>query len=806
MTTTLRCLLLSLGALALVACPAPSTCDGGSCGAEDASTHTSNAACDAGTFTTANGACLAAGAICDAGFEADPSGWGCVAVVASCDAGSIAVPGGGCAAVGWSTCPDGFTHDGWSCQPTLPEIACNGATRAALGATSCTPIGDCGAPFPPTNATLFVDAALDGGDATHFSSITAALAAAAPGATIAVAPGSYAESLTPTKPVHLIGRCAAQVELTGNPAVFANGVSGIELEGFTVRDSLLALRAESGAGLTLRHAVLEHNQRSAVQALDPGTRVTLEDVVVRDTQPDSSTQTFGQGIAASYGAQISLTDVELNGNRETGLFLDRADTSATVTRTVVSKTLPRASTGRTGWGVGVQRGATLTADRLVIEDSTTTGLVVTVAPSAVTLTDSLVRRTSLGVDNLGQPSAVAVAVLQGATLSWNGGAADGSPGSLVHAQDMGSTATLENVTARGVTATTGVPASGIDAQGSAHVSLTRVAVRETVGSAVFAGSQGELTLSEVGIFDVVEGVRAQQARVTGSHVEVRGHSDTAAVVVQQGTLSLDHCVLADGSDDPAVGAAASDQSLLTLDQCLVTQAQTAAVYAQATATALVTSSVLQRTRLSTAGEFGQGIIVESGATAQLLDVTVADNHSAGLQVADAQSSLSAERVTVRGTQPNGAGTRGRGANANFGGAQLTVTNSAFVDNGQVGLFSFQSRIEATDSVVLNTHADADGSYGNGIEALTDGVIVFTRGALEGNPGIAAVFAEGAGVLDSTRVARNAVGLHAQDGSAVEELASTPATLGTRQVVVTTSTQFVDNQSKLSAVTVPLPPP
>ena len=70
----------------------------------------------------------------------------------------------------------------------------------------------------------------------------------------------------------------------------------------------------------------------------------------------------------------------------------------------------------------------------------------------------------------------------------------------------------------------------------------------------------------------------------------------------------------------------------------------------------------------------------------------------------------------------------------------------------------------------------------------------------------AIKGHGLAMANDPAVARTAAGLSAQDGSAVEELASTPATLGTRQVVVTTSTQFVDNQSKLSAVTVPLPPP
>ncbi|MDP3156535.1 MAG: hypothetical protein Q8N23_27940 [Archangium sp.] len=771
----------------------------------DASTPLSG--CEAGTYQAATGECRPAGATeCATGFRRHASGWGCEADVQACDAGTMSVLGGGCVAIGWSNCPDGFADDGWSCEPTLPGAACTGATRASIGAGSCVPVGDCAAAFPPAGATYFVDERLDGGDATHFTTITAALAAAPAGSTIAVAPGTYREALMPSKAVKLVGQCPAQVRLIGSPALFANGVSGVELEGVTVRDSLLAVRVERGGEVTLRHVVLEANLRSAVQAVDPGTRVTLEEVVVRDTLPDPSTQTFGQGIAASFGAKLTLLDVELSGNRETSLFLDRDATEATVTRTVVSNTLPRQSTGRLGWGVAVQRGAVLTADRLVVEGSRATGLVVGGAPSRAQLTDTLIRRTALGVDNLGRPSGLAVAVLQGAVLSWVRGAAEDSPGTLVHAQDPGTSATLREVTARGVTQTPGVPPSGIDATDSASVVLESVAVLQTAGSALFSSSQGELVADRVGLFDVTVGIRAQQARFVGTAIEVRRHADTGVLALQGGSLRLVGCVLAEGTSDEALGAAASDLGVLELERCLVQRSRRAGVYARtANALAVVRDSVIEETQLDANGEYGQGAVVEGGARIDLTQVTVARCHTAGLQAADPASELRADHVTVRSTQPNGAGTRGRGANANFGGG-LEVLDSAFIDNQQVGLFAFQSRVTVTNSLVSGTRADPGGAYGNGLEALTDGRIDFRGGAIEGSAGIAAVYAEGAGVLEGARVAKNTIGLHAQDGSTVEELAAAPATLGARQVIVTTSTVFEANAAKLSAVTVPVPSP
>lgn len=790
--------------LALCACPTPPTQE------PDAGPSTTD--CLPGTFKTAAGVCQAAGANCGVGFTRAASGWGCEAVLETCAAGSMSVPGEACTAVGWSRCPPGFTRDpsGWTCAPVIASAPCTGATRTALGSASCQPVGDCAAPFPPAAATLFVDAA-GAVDATHFNRIADALAVAPAGATIAIGPGSYAESLTLRRPVKLVGRCAAQVTLTGNPALNLVSVQGVEVDGVTVRDSLLAARLELAAGLTLRHVVLEANLRSAIQALDPGTSVTLEDVVIRGTRPDPTTQTFGQGIAASYGARLTATDVELSGNGETALFLDRAGTSASLTRAVVAGTLPRASTGKLGWGIAVQGGAVLDGDTVLVQDNRVTGVLVAQTGSRVTLKDTLVRRTAVGPDNVGAPTALGVSVLQGAALSWTGGGAEDALRGLVLVGDATSTATLSNFTARrGGGALTGSP-FGLNAETNAKLSLDHVAILEVAGAGLLALSGSEVAVDHVAIFDTTRaGLQAQDAaRIIGASVEVRRHGLDAALVTEQGALSLTGCVLADAVTGPdgglsgtglAVGRAAAQ-----LERCLLDQNATAGVYAKyAGAQVTVSASVVTGTRLQANGEFGQGAVAEQGARIDLEDVTLSGNHTAGVQVADTGSLLSLLRTTVRGTVADITGMRGRGANANFDG-ELQVRDSAFVDNGQVGIFVFQSRAELIGTLVQGTRADPDGRFGNGVEVLTDGVVYLTGGAIEGNAGLGAVFAEGAGLLDGVRVAANPVGLHAQDGSTVEELAQAPAVLGARQVVITTSTAFEGNQAKVSAGTVPVPP-
>ena len=760
--------------------------------------------CGPGTFESTSGACQPAGwTACDGGFGRAADGWSCQTLPETCATGTHAVPGR-CFEAGWKTCPTGFELEasGEACTPVLPSSPCTGATRAALGATACVPIGDCAAPFPPSAATIFVEP--DGGAGpTRFGSLAAALVAAPAGATIAIADGTWRETLRPTKPVTLVGRCPARVTLIGSPALEVIGTRGVRVEGVTVRDSLLAARLEAGAQLTLRRVVLEGNERSAVQALDRSTEVTLDEVVVRDTRADTVSNTFGQGVALGAGARVVMSNVELRNNGETGLFLNQAGTSGALSNVVVSATRPRASTGRLGWGISVQAGATLTAERVVLDGNRAVGLLVAQRGSRATLTDVVVRDVAAGADNAGTPVGLGVSV-QGATLSWTGGLVERIAGGFLDVQGVDGVATLSNVSAR-----TSLPGPavrfGVQARNGAGLTLERVDVGGAPQSGVLAIDPGSrVTLADVRVHDVDgAGVRAQEGRVTGAGLRVERASVSGLLAQRRGVLSVERCALV-GVADGGFGASASEGGSLSVSDGVVTGATTAGVYVRDVGTTAALSRLEVRdTRRDGNGEFGQGVLVESGATADLEDVAVVRAATAGLQVQEAGSALSARRVTVQSTQPNAQGTRGRGVNVSFG-ATFTATETAFLDNQQVGVFVFEARVELVDSFVQGTRADPDGRYGNGVQALTDGVLLVTRGAIDGSAGLGAAFAEAAGVVDGARLSRNAVGLHTQDGSTLEEKPA-PAMLGRRQVVVTPATTFVGNDARTGAEQVPVPP-
>lgn len=121
-------------------------------------------------------------------------------------------------------CGTGFEADPrGGCRAILPAEPCPRGLMAIPGETSCREVADCGAEpwagIPAEPDTHYVDAAYsgassDGTVARPWTSIQAAIAAAPPGGSIAIAAGSYVEDLSiRLKPVRLWGRCPGMVEV-----------------------------------------------------------------------------------------------------------------------------------------------------------------------------------------------------------------------------------------------------------------------------------------------------------------------------------------------------------------------------------------------------------------------------------------------------------------------------------------------------------------------------------------------------------------------------------------------------------------
>ena len=123
-------------------------------------------------------------------------------------------------------CAEGFVHDGeYGCDPILPEQPCAPGLMAVPGESACRTVLPCGAgrwgDIPIDAGTIYVDASYsgldsDGSEARPWTTVSEAVMAAPPGALVAIAAGTYDESVAILgKPVRLFGVCPEKVTISG---------------------------------------------------------------------------------------------------------------------------------------------------------------------------------------------------------------------------------------------------------------------------------------------------------------------------------------------------------------------------------------------------------------------------------------------------------------------------------------------------------------------------------------------------------------------------------------------------------------
>ncbi len=315
-----------------------------------------------------------------------------------CPAGSLGLEDGTCqpAGVPPALCAEGFEPYDLGCEPILPPEPCPPGLMAVPGDDVCREVAPCGqgrwGDIPTDGSTEHVDAAYTGGsnDGTAdrpWVTIGEAVAAAAPGAVVAIAAGSYVENIDIAgKPVTLWGLCPAAVEVVGSaptPAALAirTGADGTQVRGLAIRGTTTGLVVSGSHNVALDRLWVHDNaarginvqqtfgptavtisdslfeQNYAIGVYVSGSEATIEGTVLRTTQPRLSDQTSGRGIAIQYStatserANVTLRRSLVEQNHDFGVYLWGSD--ATIEGTVVRTTLPRASTQTSGRGISI---------------------------------------------------------------------------------------------------------------------------------------------------------------------------------------------------------------------------------------------------------------------------------------------------------------------------------------------------------------------------------------------------------------------------------------------------------------------
>lgn len=482
---------------------------------------------------------------------------------ASCKPGTRAALGSSdCVPVGTSACAPGFTAhtSGWGCVPVLPPATCKGATRDALGKTSCVPVGDCAAAFPPASATIFVDASFADGqvDATHFKSLRAAVDAAPAKATIAVAPGTYAESLDLKRAVTVVGRCAERVILDSAPGAPAIGTSSdLTLSGITVRGGTFGVDVGPLARVSIADVVLEQSLGAGITAIDAAV-VDVTRSVIRNTRTIVPTDTTN-GVFVDVDAKITLDECAVTGAADAGIGATGGGV-ITFKRSVVRDVVKRGD-GVGGSGARAFEKATVTLEDSAIVGAIGAGVLIGKTKGAMKLVRSSVVGTKPDL-RFGGGFANAASVTQTGSLDAIDSTFADNALSGVSVDKVGSRASLERCVV------VGMIAGGDTGLGIAASAGNGAVLR--VKSSAFIGSTG-MALSAVhavATLELDDSLVSDVARTTGGKIFGAGRGGTAVSAVDDARVAIRSSTI-QGCHELALGALEAGTTML-VERTLVT--------------------------------------------------------------------------------------------------------------------------------------------------------------------------------------------------------------------------------------------
>jgi hypothetical protein len=645
--------------------------------------------------------------------------------------------------------------------------------------------GDCAQPFP-ANATHFVDPAFTAGqvDANHFQSLAAAISAAPAGSVIALEAGTYPDDLVVDHAVTLVGRCAEKVllEEAGSPNKAALTLTGgpVVVRNVTIRNHFNGAIVEANGSGAFQDVVVENNLINGLWS--KGGPLTVERTVIRDSQPDGNGR-WGYGLFAQGKGTLTATDVEVTRSHQAGVVLQEKGTTGTFERLVVTDTLAKGD-GTNGIGLVVSGGPTATLSHVVLARNVENGLYAdsqyATSPTTVTATDVVVHDT--------QPRAQGVVL--GAYTEYFG--------------------------------------RNVMAMGSARIDLTRASIRWANGASLVSAGGATLTLTDSVVYashpfpnDYATscGTVQQAGTLVFTNSAAVGCLGSGLQILDQGTqVTLTRSLVADiqqhGATNNGHGLELGGPATLTVTDSAVTGCHGSAVLTSygfgggAPAGAVTLSrSIFGWGHGYADGSFGRGLDLGGGGLTSITESAVVFNREVSVVVRDSTTQARFLRSVVRDTKSNGQGLHGRGLNVQQGGF-LSLDDSLVWRNRDVGLMVAEpdSRAELMGSTIADTRPlEKTGDFGWGVGVMIGARLGLTGAFIVGSAQVGVAVSASAATISHSDVRDNAVALHVQDGSALTEVDTLPATIGPTDVVVTGDTLFVGNAARLGTGEVPLPP-
>lgn len=301
-------------------------------------------------------------------------------------------------------------------------------------------------------------------------------------------------------------------------------------------DGVGGLQVTNGARLTATRALIDGNDDTGVTAQGRGSLAALEDITISNTQAGPEDQ--GEGVMVDLGARVELTRATIESSRHHGVFVVTSDCSVALTDVSILGTQP-AEAGR-GWGLRVQDGGRADGERVLIDGSHELGMFLRGSDTVVQLSDLTVRNTATNERDTWGAGLLAFSRAQ-AELERAAFEQNHYVGLL--AFDNETRLTLTDVAVRGTRPILGTFGWGVAAQEGATLSIERGEITDStdVGVMIYDGA---MTLRDTR----VNGIAEMPCQADGSCPEwATWRSGSGVVILNEGTLASERLRVEDAA-------------------------------------------------------------------------------------------------------------------------------------------------------------------------------------------------------------------------------------------------------------------
>jgi len=485
----------------------------------------------------------------------------------------------------------------------------------------------------------------------------------------------------------------------------------------------MGLQAHNGAVVDLSYSLVDANMGVGLMAAHSSTQLAARWSVIRGTIPETGGE-FGQAVQAGKGAQLTLQQCLVEDSASYGLAVFDSGTQATVTNCLVRDTKPDGQ-GNYGFGMYVRQGAGVDLSRVVFDANTSAGVAAADPGTKVEMNGTVIRGTKVPWSGL---ASRAVQAGEGSELIMVGCLAKDNAGYGVAAFDAGTTVSLNDTVIRNISSLgEGELGFGVKAYGGpdVHVSSSLIAANAAVGILL----RGDDTQVEVKDSAVVE---------TGA--DANGEAYAGVLAAEGALLTLEGSLV---RANYRQGVAFTTGAHGTLTSCKVHDTRADETGSATGIAAFPGSQVTVSQCLLGAGQSGTGAVLAGADGVLSGSVVLVEQHAAGgmgagVQVTD-EGQLAVLGCLVEGPWESALGVFGVGSGLAVEGTIVRDTATALgegygmaADGGAqgaaqwclvqhagtagVGVFGQGTVLSVSDSSIVQTGSGGPGGDGTREEA------------------------------------------------------------------------------------------